>query len=273
MKLLFNSVVALALLIPGSLLSAQALAADHSSAGQFSSLKSPLLVENSNGLPDAPQAQSAPQEDQKISPSGKLPAVLAPQVTSYRLSAHDKWKLYAHQAFNPFVLAPPAVAAGFTMINPPSHYPHEWKAGGDGFGRLYGDFLARTEAERAAQVLTDVAVHEDPRYSPSTSTNYLGRTAHAIAFVVIDHSDSGHNMPALSNFAGAAASGFVSMAYMPNGYDDATHAGQRSLTTLLGYAGLNITNEFCPEWAPIVTKLHIPLVHPTCKSQERTAHP
>jgi hypothetical protein len=35
-------------------------------------------------------------------------------------------------------------------------------------------------------------------------------------------------MPAFSNFVGAKAAGFVGNAYLPSGFNNATHAGQRA---------------------------------------------
>jgi hypothetical protein len=230
----------------------------------------------SSDLPDAPEPQNqSSSQAAKISASGKPTAILAPQMTRHALTPRDKFTLYIHQATNPIALVLPALGAGLSMINPPSHYPHDWKAGGDAYGRLYGDRIARRESEKAAQFLTEVALHEDPRYLPSVSTNFLKRTYHAVSFAVVDKSDSGHNMPAFSNFAGAAADGFVGMGYLPAGYDDATHAGQRAAGVFAGYAVGNVVNEFCPEWSPLVMELHVPFLHPPCperiQAKEKTA--
>jgi hypothetical protein len=213
-------------------------------------------------LPDAPK----PQQDraQRSSSTDQLPAILAPQISRERLSAGDKVRLYAHQAFNPLALVPPVFTAAITMANPPDRYPREWKDGGEAFGRLYGDGLARREAQQAATMLVGVMAGEDPRYLPSTSHATLGRVTHALVFVFIDKSDSGKNMPAVSTFAGAAANGFTGMAYLPRGYRDVTHAGQRSALALLGFGASNVANEFCPQWGPLVEKLHLPFVHPPC---------
>lgn len=242
--------------------------------------------QNTANLPDAPSAQKQDQkqrqkqeqkedqdEEARISASGKLPALLAPQMTRDRLTAGDKFRLYTHQAFNPLALLPPALSAGFNMARPKDGYPHEWKAGGGGIGRLYGDALAQREAEQAASFLAGAALREDPRYLPSTGHGALGRVTHALEFAIVDKSDGGRAVPAFSNFAGAAASGFVGMAYLPRGYDDVTHAGQRSLTTLAGFAASNVLNEFCPEWGPLVQKLHLPFVHPPCPDRMRAKKP
>lgn len=225
-------------------------------------------------LPDTPQPQqSTSAKESRLSASGNLPGILAPQMTRERLTAGDKFGLYVHQAFNPVALFPPAVAAGFGMAFPPSGYPREWRDGGGAYGRLYGDALARRESNLAAGFLAATVAREDTRYLPATSTNGFRRFSHALLFTLADKSDSGHTMPAFSNYAGAAASGFVGTAYLPRGYDDWTHAGQRSAIAFATFAGANVVNEFCPEWGPLVKKLRIPFLHPPCTDRARSKKP
>jgi hypothetical protein len=52
------------------------------------------------------------------------------------------------------------------------------------------------------------------------------------------------------------------MAYMPDGFNDVSHAGQRAGTEFLGITAANIFREFAPQWAPVVHKLHIPKIVP-----------
>jgi hypothetical protein len=117
-------------------------------------------------------------------------------------------------------------------------------------------------SQRTARFLTGVALHEDPRYVRSNSTNPLVRTVHALAFTFVDKADSGRNTIAFSNFAGAAAGGFVGSAYLPHGYNDLTHAEQRMAIQFAGIAIQNIAAEFQPQWGPIVRKLRIQKIIP-----------
>jgi hypothetical protein len=51
----------------------------------------------------------------------------------------------------------------------------------------------------------------------------------------------------VSNFAAAVAGGFVGNAYLPDGFRDATHAGQRA-TFQFGLLGAgNLFREFAPQ--------------------------
>ena len=105
-------------------------------------------------------------------------------------------------------------------------------------------------------------MHEDPRYVRSNSKNAFARTMHPVAFTFIDKTDSGRNTIAFSNFAGAAAGGFVGRAYLPNGYNDLTHAEQRMAFQLTSITIQNIAAEFQPQWGPFVRKRRIQKILP-----------
>ncbi len=207
------------------------------------------------GQSNLPSSSSHPQEENS--------AVLFLPVKSPRtLSFGDKFTIYTHQTFGPPALILPAFKAGMGMANPTKHYPREWKDGAGAFGRLYGDSIATVTSQRTARFLTCVALHEDPRYVRSTSKNPLLRTTHALAFTLIDKTDSGRNTIAFSNFAGAAAGGFVGRAYLPHGYSDLTHAEQRMAFQFMSIAIQNIAAEFQPQWGPLVRKLRINKIIP-----------
>ena len=164
----------------------------------------------------------------------------------------DKFRYYITETcLNPSVFTAPAFRAGIRMANPPgkgtTQYPPEWRQGSEAFGRNYGDAFAQRVTFQTARFATGVVTHEDPRYIPSTSHNVLARSLHALIFTFVDRSDSGHAMPALSNFVGATAAGFVGNAYLPSGFNDATHAGQRATLQFGVTAAGNLFREFAPQ--------------------------
>jgi len=215
-------------------------------------------------LPDIPPAQD--QGNLPKSPlrpqDGSNAVLYLPVANAQRLSFSDKFTIYAHQTFGPPALVFPAFAAGMGIASPRSHYPRDWEDGGGAFGRLYGDAIATATSQRTARFLTGVALHEDPRYVRSNSKNPLARTMHAVSFTFIDKTDSGRNTIAISNFAGAAAGGFVGRAYLPNGFNDVTHAEQRMAFQFASIAIQNVAAEFQPQWGPIVRKLRIQKIIP-----------
>ncbi len=218
-------------------------------------------------LPDAPMPQDHAQDQTPSSPAdpathlNQFP-ILSPRLTRAPLTFQDKFQIYAHKSFGPPALILPALGAGLGMINPPSKYPREWKDGGGAFGRNYGYRLADRTSRNTAQFLTGALLREDPRYLRSTSTNPFARTVHALAFIIFDKTDSGRTTFAASNFAAAAAGGFVGMGILPHGYNDITHAEQHMASEFLQIGIGNVLTEFEPQWGPWAKKLRIPKLLP-----------
>jgi hypothetical protein len=190
------------------------------------------------------QASFLGQEATK-SPSDTLSA---PRV----FSAGDKVGYYFTEAyFNPALITAPAFRAGLRMSKPPgrgvTQYPSDWRQGPEGFARNYGDAFAERISTDTARFLTGIVTREDPRYVPSSSHNFFVRSFHAVSFTFIDRSDSGRPMAAISNFVGAAAGGFVGNAYLPTGFNNVTHAGQRATIRFGMQAAGNLFREFAPQ--------------------------
>jgi hypothetical protein len=221
----------------------------------------------SGDLPDAPlpAAQGQMPDQDPATPSGQRTnplAVLPPTLNSTPLTGQDKFRIYVHKTFSPPAVILPAFGTGLQMLNPPNHYPREWKDGSAAFGRIYGYKVADRTSRETAHFLTGLLLHEDPRYQRSTSSNTFRRTFHALAFTVVDKTDSGRNTFAASNFASAAAGGFLGMGILPDGYNDVTHAEQRMASEFLQIAISNIATEFEPQWGPWAKKLRIPKILP-----------
>ena len=163
-----------------------------------------------------------------------------------------KLRYYITETYlNPSVFTAPAFRAGIRMANPPGkgamQYPPEWRQGAEAFGRNYGDAFAQRVTFQTGRFVTGVMTHEDPRYIPSSSYNVLARSLHALTFTFVDQSDSGRPMPAFSNLVGATAAGFVGNAYLPSGFNNTTHAGQRATLQFGFTAAGNLLREFAPQ--------------------------
>ena len=235
-----------------------------------------VLTEALAAVPSPPQDPSAPPRSQSAQPHDGVTdviAILPPAMSRKRLSARDKFQVYLHQGFGPQNFILPAFGAGYYMLEPPSHYPRDWKDGGGAFGRWYAEQFVASTSNRTGQLLAEVALHEDPRYLPSKGKNVLMRTFHAVGFTFVDKTDSEHDTVAISNFAGAVAGAFVGMGLLPNGYNSARHAEQRALRGLATDAVRNILTEFRPEWSPVLRRIRIPRVLPEWWTGKRSENP
>ena len=202
-------------------------------------------------LPEAPLphrelALAAPRSDVSQRPEHPAP-----------LTLRERFVLQTKTSFSPLAFVVPAGEAGVTMADPPTRYPRDWSDGGGAFARNYGSELGRHTTGGYAHFAAAALLREDPRYTPSRRTNYFARTLHAMAFTVVDRSDSGHRTFAASNFAGSAAAGFIGMAWEPDGFNDSTHAWQRSAVELSSFASHNLIEEFSPELNRILVKFHM----------------
>jgi hypothetical protein len=215
-------------------------------------------------LPDAPSFQAAANLSGSISDNGQL-AVDPPSssvaidskpqgtpANAAQFGVGDKFRYYMTETyFNVGAITAPAFRAGLRMVNPPgkgaTQYPPEWRQGVEAFGRNYGDAFAERVSFQTARFVTGAITRENPRYVPSSSHSLLARSVHALSFSFVDRSDSGHSMPALSNFVGAAAGGFVGNTYLPAGFNDVTHAGQRATIRFGTFAAGNLFREFAPQ--------------------------
>jgi len=210
-------------------------------------------------LPDAPSASATAAPPQTSQPHSPFPLPRFGQPLQ-PMDVGDKFKYFVQPSFGPRALFTTAFRAGIRMANPPSNYPRDWHSGAEAYGRLYGDSFARNGAQSIGRFSTSVLLHEDPRYRRSESTFVPARLAHALAFTFVDRTDGGHPTLAISNFTGAAASGFIGNAYLPSGFDNLTHAGQRSTIAFSSMAGQNVIQEFAPDLGRLLMRIHVP--HP-----------
>jgi hypothetical protein len=236
--------ISLFTLATGSALQAQVTSA-------YASSSAPVEAD----LPDAPSAATVPQQSAQSNIPFMPPGFNGPLRS---MDVGDKFKYFVEPAFGPRSFITNGFSTGIRMANPPGSYPHEWRSGAEAFGRNYGDSFARTGAEGIGRFSASVLLHEDPRYRRSESTFVPARLGHAFVFTFIDRTDGGHSTIAISNFTGAAAGGFIGNAYLPAGFDNLTHAGQRSATAFGGIAAQNVLQEFSPEIGQFLKKIHLP---------------
>jgi len=220
-------------------------------------------TESAGQFPDSASATAARLHDDAAG-SPSIVVAVSGQPQSKHFGVGDKFRFYLGETYlNPSFLTAPAFRAGIRMANPSGHfptaYPADWRQGPGGFGRNYGDAMAQRVSFETARFATGALIHEDPRYAPSSSHNVFVRSLHAFGYTFIDRSDGGHPMPAFSNFVGAAAAGFVGNAYLPPGFANVTHAGQRATLQFAFFGAGNLYREFAPQ-VPEPLRIFIELI-------------
>jgi len=160
--------------------------------------------------------------------------------------------------FGPRALASPAFVAGIRMAHPKAAYPKTWKDGSGAFARNYGDALASKASLQTGRFAVAWMLHEDFRYRVSTGKRWV-RVRHAIWWTFEDQSTDGRRRFAVANVVGAAAGGFIGDSYLPPGFNNVSHAGERSAIRLGWLVFENLNREFAPEIFRVVRKTHIPV--------------
>jgi hypothetical protein len=202
-------------------------------------------------LPDAPYPQK---------PTSTAEPWGSPQDIDFPQTVQQKFLSYAVGTFGPRALVIPMFPAAYQMAWPPSHYPREWRDGAGAVGRNYGDQLAEVSVRNTARFATAVILHEDMRYRPSSLTNPIGRTLHALTYTFVNQSDNGNRELAWDNFVGAAAGGYIGRLYLPPGFNNISHADTR-MAFQFGFLTIgNVSDEFAPELYRFSQKIHFKLL-------------
>jgi hypothetical protein len=169
------------------------------------------------------------------------------------LDAGGKFLLFAKVAASPYTLATAGAAAGWSQWQ---NYDEEWGQGADGYGQRF----AAAYADRATKAFFNkfaypVIFRQDPRYFRKGKDATAGqRLGHAVGNTFVGHTDSGHNMPNLSLWAGTASTVAVQNLYHPGNDRGFTPAAQRFGVSIGISMGYDVVREF---WPDISRKLHL----------------
>ncbi len=183
---------------------------------------------SSQASPPAQTSQPSPIAPSRVNGGSKA--------TPGPLTQAERTQYVLRQLAAPEHLFGYSASALFHMANPPgrgsTYYPKQWRVGGPGFGRNFGDAAAEDQTKHVGKYVSGALLREDPRYYPSADSNVGRRAMHAVLFTLVDRSNDGARRPAISNLVGAAAGGYVGDAYLPPGFRNQAHATQRSLVNL-----------------------------------------
>jgi len=200
-----------------------------------------------------PELKPLPPEPVALAGTGVYaPLAVGPDTLKIKT---DTWLILS---FGPRAFVGPALSSAIRMAKPNYNYPNDWHQGMQGYGRIYGSAFGTKVATQTARYAASALLREDYRYVPSTSTEFFPRVFHAVGFIFVDRSDSGERRPAYSNFAGAAAGGFVPNLWLPDGFNDGTHGAERMGTQFGGFAIQNVLREFTPDLFRLLHGHHIP---------------
>ncbi len=134
--------------------------------------------------------------------------------------------------------------------------PSEWGQGWGAYGERYASGFGSTLSRQAFAFTLESALHEDPRYFPSTETSFGARVKHALKFALITETDSGDERFAYSRVISAFGSGQLVNVWQPRSTSHVSDGLERGVITLGVDAGFNLAQEFIPSFRPKPFRRH-----------------
>jgi hypothetical protein len=136
---MFFTLFALKLMVPLFIVSTGSVSRAH---GQTTSAHVSSSAPGQPDLPEAPSASPTPEQSSQSNIPFLSPRFNQPHQP---MDTGNKFKYFVEPAFGPRSFLTNAFSTGIRIANPPSRYPHDWRAGGEAFGRNYGDSFALKE--------------------------------------------------------------------------------------------------------------------------------
>ena len=159
------------------------------------------------------QMQIKAQEEQRVL------AVFPNFYTSYiwnaaPLNTRQKFSLSTRDLLDPVTLVGVAATAGLQQAN---NSFAGYGQGAAGYGKRFAAALADdVTGSLLSQAVFPSIFHQDPRYFYQGSGSVKRRLIHALSWVAVVRSDSGHPMPNYSYWLGGLTSGALSNLYYPH---------------------------------------------------------
>ncbi len=223
-------------------------------------IASPLLgqgtsQQSTQPLPDAPvpatrsntpEAVHRRQWEGVIEPGEKVPP----------LNNRDKLLFPVHEELRPLSLVPVVISGEFGVIR-----DSDPKLGTnlDAFGGRVGEAALRQASIRFfSDGLLPVIFHEDPRYYRLTYGGYATRTEYALRRVFVDARNSGRHGFNFSDTLGRGMAAALTQAYYPEASIRPSVVFRTWGISLAGSAGVNVFQEFWPDFKVKVLKRRDP---------------
>jgi len=171
-------------------------------------------------------------------------SILPDSNTTDALTPAEKARLMLKNTFGARAVGNRLLIAG---IDQWTDHPEEWPGGMKGFGMRFGTSMGRTTVRNSIGLATDVAFRIDPRFDRCNCEGARARTLHAWRRVVISRSDSGNEMPAISNFAGAVFTPMIVQPWHPDRLNTWSRKWESVGFELAMRGATNMLREFWPD--------------------------
>lgn len=198
----------------------------------------PLMVSGQSNPDPTP-----PQPGQLAHPTQNKFEDMSNTLSAPPLTVKQKFNARIVQSFGLRGLGGAAIGAA---IGQARNSPHEWGQGAEGFGRRYGSGFAGNLSRQTFAFALESALHEDPRYFPSTEKTKKARIGNALRQVIICKKDDGQPQFAYGRVFSAFGAAQFTNIWQPRSTGSVSDGFVRAVIGLGGDAAFNVMQEFLP---------------------------
>jgi hypothetical protein len=161
------------------------------------------------------------------------------------LSVGEKFKMAAHDAFDPFSWVTTAIYAGVAQRQ--NQYP-EFGQGAQGYAKRYGGaFADGAIGSYLTEAILPSLLHEDPRYFRMGEGSKLHRVGYAVSRTLITRTDAGGRRLNISELVGNMGAAGISNLYYPAANRSVSATVDKFAVNIVSDAGFNVLKEFYPD--------------------------
>jgi hypothetical protein len=172
-------------------------------------------------------------------------AVNNPSAHYAPISVTEKFKIAAHDGFDPFSWVTTAIFAGVGQWQ--NQYP-QFGQGATGYAKRYGGaFADGAIANMMSEAILPSLLHEDPRYFRLGQGSIFHRIGYTLSREVITRKDSGREGFNISEITGNLGAAALSNLYYPAQERTASQTMEKFAMFILSDAGFNVLKEFYPD--------------------------
>jgi hypothetical protein len=150
---------------------------------------------------------------------------------------------FAQNTFSPLSLITSGASAGLGQWR---DRPHEWKQGGEGYGRRFGSSYAEHIVRETILFGASSMFHEDNRYVRSGQPGIGGRVKYALESTFAARRDDGTRHVSYSRIAAFAGAALISRLWQPHSTHSLRSAGVNLGTSVGISMGFEVAREFWP---------------------------
>ena len=163
------------------------------------------------------------------------------------LSVGGKFKIDIAQSLGFRVLLGTAIGAS---IGQATNTPGEWGQGADAYGERFASSLGGYLSRQTFAFVLETALHEDPRYFPSTERTKKARLWNVVKQTVIAKTDTGRSTFAYAGVISAFGAGQLVNTWQPKSNSGVSDGIERGFITLGLDAASHLFQEFVPRLRP-----------------------